>query len=205
MKGVRMKIRRRWLFVICLFSLCFSLGWNIYQRESIKELQIKEQMAQNTIQKVNAELTEEKEALQPKEAETSTNTSNQETENDFTQVVNQAFEGLYNFTPEDMTQRKEKVTPYLSDDLMKQYFSDRETYGDSDHVSSQLLKVQLYQNLEGSSTSDGLAVVQYESSLEDETPTKATNIFEVSYNEKDKKLTKIINLGNSYTSQLWEE
>ncbi|GMG66728.1 hypothetical protein [Tetragenococcus halophilus] len=204
-----MKIKRRWLFVLCLFSLFFSLGWNIYQRENIKELQVKEQVAQNKIHKANAKVKHGKEALQTenpsKETEASINPSSQGPKKDFTQVVNKTFEGLYNFTPEDMTQRKEKVAPYLSDDLMKQYFSDRETYGDSDHVSSQLLEVQLYQNLEGSSTSNGLVVVQYESSLEDETPTKATNIFEVSYTEKDKKLTKIINLGNSYTSQLWED
>lgn len=152
----------------------------------------------NSLKKKVNRLTTEKSQLQTQlDIEKNNNQEVKGENQEFQDVVNNAFSALYNFEPDTMKDRKEASEPYLSDDLMSQYFNDQSVYGDSAGAESELLGVNLYTKTVQGTTINGFVVANYQSRMSGMEWTKGRNIFQVAYDTNTKKIMEIQNLGSS--------
>ncbi|EME8160731.1 hypothetical protein MT881_002619 [Enterococcus faecium] len=162
------------------------------QKQFISELQV-------SIQK----LEKEKVALQ-KENEVLKNNDASEKGNikQFNEFVNKAFHALFDYYPDTYSERKNACEPYLSKELMSQYFKEGDSYGDSNGVSSELEKCSLYTKSVQNDKLEGLVVAEYQNKIGYSSWNKAMNVFQITYDLSSKKLTDIQNLGSSFNGSL---
>ncbi|HGF8315532.1 hypothetical protein [Enterococcus faecium] len=122
----------------------------------------------------------------------------------FNEIVGKAFHALFDYDPNTFSERKQACEPYLSKDLMDQYFKEDKYYGDSNGVSSELEACTLYTKSVQSNELKGLVVVEYQNKIGNSSWNKAMNVFQVTYNLSSKKLIAIQNLGSSFNGSLLE-
>lgn len=132
------------------------------------------------------------------------NDSTSEVRQVFSKRVTQLFEEMFNFSPENYGERKEKVKDLLSSGLLKTYFSDSQTIGDSNGVYSSLISCEVYSKAINGEKIDGIVVVKYSSGTVKE-QNKALNIFSVTYDSNRQVVTDIQNLGSGYTGDLIDD
>lgn len=132
------------------------------------------------------------------------NDSTSEVRQVFSKRVTQLFEEMFNFSPENYGERKEKVKDLLSSGLLKTYFSDSQTIGDSNGVYSSLISCEVYSKAINGEKIDGIVVVKYSSGTVKE-QNKALNIFSVIYDSNRQVVTDIQNLGSGYTGDLIDD
>ena len=111
---------------------------------------------------------------------------------------------MFDYDPDTFSERKQACEPYLSTDLMAQYFKENSSYGDSNGVSSELEACTLYTKSVQSNELKGLVVVEYQNKIGNSSWNKAMNVFQVTYDLSSKKLMAIQNLGSSFNGSLLE-
>ena len=164
------------------------------QKQVISELR-------SSIQKLEKEksvLQEENEVLKNNDASEKGNLQQ------FTETVEKPFHALFDYDPDTFSERKQACEPYLSTDLMAQYFKENSSYGDSNGVSSELEACTLYTKSVQSNELKGLVVVEYQNKIGNSSWNKAMNVFQVTYDLSSKKLMAIQNLGSSFNGSLLE-
>lgn len=120
---------------------------------------------------------------------------------EFMNIITKLFEANLNFTPENYSDRKQEVTDYLTEELNKKYFGqDRRTYQETNDTISQLEYLEVYPKLLENNEISGLVIASYKSKKYGQDWIRGMNIFKVQYNDEIKKISKIINLGNGYSS-----
>lgn len=118
---------------------------------------------------------------------------------EFIAFVTKLFETNLNFSPNNYSDRKKKVSYYLSDELIKDYFGqNRKTYQDSNHTTSIMESIEVYPKRLKNTKFSGLVIVYYKSKQNDQDWIKGMNIFKVTYDSHTKKVTEIENLGSGY-------
>lgn len=121
---------------------------------------------------------------------------------EFINVVIKLFEANLNFNPENYADKKKEVASYLSEELNKEYFGQkRSTYQDANGTSSKLESLEVYTKKMNNNYLKGVAVVNYKSKLISQGWTNSKNIFELSYDLKTKKISKIFNLRSVYLNE----
>ncbi|EOH86281.1 hypothetical protein [Enterococcus pallens] len=145
---------------------------------------------------------EENETLQPADPIESEEPGYEE----FEKIVNTTYQELYNYTPETYEQRKDKVKNYLSDDLMKTYFGNKGTFGDAANNESKLTKASVYHDEMKDNQIQGIVVARYESRYVSEYASgeffKGMELYEITYDSAEKKLTHIQSLGSGFTGDM---
>lgn len=195
-------MNKRFIFevaLVCLLiaSICFNVvslsnqpTTLINEKDSTKS--ITEEKEIRELEKEISRLTSDNTTLKKEVATEKNNNTSDTTQSDaFQDVVKKAFSALYNFDSDETKERKEASAPYLSDDLMKEYFDNSATYGDSAGADSELLNLNLYtQTIQGDDYK-GLAVVTYQSRMSGMDWTKGRSIFQVTYDSTTEKITAI--------------
>lgn len=111
------------------------------------------------------------------------------------EVVSQAFQTLFNYTPENFKERREKVKAYFSDKLFQSFFNPDGNYTNSNGVSSRINTLSIYDRAVQEKTLDGVVVVDYESKREEGEWIKSTVYYQLSYDVSQKKITDFQTLG----------
>lgn len=122
----------------------------------------------------------------------------------FTKTVEQAFHALFDYDPDTFSERKQACEPYLSKDLIAQYFTESRYYGDSNSVSSELETCTLYTKTIQDNELQGLVVAEYQNKIGNSSWNKAMNVFQVTYDPLSERLIAIQNLGSSFNGSLFE-
>ena len=111
-------------------------------------------------------------------------------------VITDAMEVLFDFTPENFSERKEKVKQYFSSNLIENFFDPEGNYQNSNGVSSRINQLSIYNRTIQEDTLDGIVVVDYESSRDGGKWWKSTSFYQVSYDVKEKKIISFQSLGS---------
>ncbi|HHB0714490.1 hypothetical protein [Enterococcus faecium] len=164
------------------------------QKQFISELQTSIQK----LEKEKATLQKENEVLKNNDASEKGNIKY------FNEFINKAFHALFDYDPDIYSERKKACEPYLSKELMSQYFKEGDSYGDSNGVSSELEKCTLYTKSIQNDELEGLVVTEYRNKIGYSSWNKAMNVFQVTYDLPSKKLIAIQNLGSSFNGSLLE-
>lgn len=178
-----------------------TIATNKFQEEK-KEQEILVTSLKEQLQQVENEVTTLKKANEELKNNDSTEKGNIQL---FQKTVTEAFGVLFNYEPDSFQERKNNCAPYLSEKLMKQYFKEGVSYGDSNGVSSELEKCSVYLKSTQKATIQGLVVVTYRNKIGTSSWNNAMNIFEVTFDPASKKITFMQNLGSSFNQQLLEE
>ncbi|MGY0353567.1 hypothetical protein ACWY2R_03585 [Enterococcus avium] len=188
--------------------------WNIQQqqenvslRESVadydekqKELTQKQEELLQENEHLSAEAESSLEALMEMRKTEASSGADVDSKSDFINIVTKLFEANLNFTPENYESKKKEVASYLSEELNKEYFGQkRNTYQEANDTISRLEHLDIYTKTLRNYGIEGLVVVNFESKKEGKTWEKSINIFQVTYQNKSKKITKVINLGSGYS------
>ncbi|EKZ0433766.1 hypothetical protein QK095_002529 [Enterococcus faecalis] len=216
-------MKKRFIYVCVIGLALLGIGSVFFLIHEKQQLTTKEEKLTVEINKFQEEkkgqealVTSLKEQLQQVESEVTTlKKANEELKNNdstekgniqlFQKTVTEAFGALFNYEPDSFQERKNNCAPYLSDKLMKQYFKEGVSYGDSNGVSSELEKCSVYLKSTQNTTIQGLVVVTYRNKIGDSSWNNAMNIFDVHFDPGSKKITFIQNLGSSFNQQLLEE
>lgn len=202
------------LFVVTMSFGLFKLQKTIdSQKQLISELTESNQELKNVNEEIRGKYTnlasqnaerkgEENETSQPTAA-VETKESDYEV---FEKAVSTTFQELYNYTPETYEQRKDKVKDYLSDELMKTYFGNKATFGDAANNESKLTKSSIYHDVMKDNVIQGIVVARYESRYVSEYASgeffKGMELYEITYDAAENKLTHIQSLGSSFTGDM---
>lgn len=216
-------MKKRFIYV-CVGGLVLlgisSAFFLIHEKQQLNTKEEKLTIATNKFQEEKKEqealVTSLKEQLQQVENEvTALKKANEELKNNdstekgniqlFQKTVTEAFGVLFNYEPDSFQERKNNCAPYLSEKLMKQYFKEGVSYGDSNGVSSELEKCSVYLKSTQKATIQGLVAVTYRNKIGSSSWNNAMNIFEVTFDPALKKITFMQNLGSSFNQQLLEE
>lgn len=122
----------------------------------------------------------------------------------FQETTKKLFEAMTNFDEDTYGERKQASEPYLSEDLVKQFFPDSKTLGDSNGTESQLTEFHLYGEVEQGKTLKGLVLSRYESKGKNSDWNKGLSFYEVEYNPDTKKIEKMQYLGDGLTGDMLE-
>ncbi|WP_430601459.1 hypothetical protein IGJ01_000927 [Enterococcus sp. AZ089] len=216
-------MKKRFIYVCVGGLFIFGVGSTFFLIHEKQQLTTKEEKLTVEINKFEevkkgqeALVTSLKEQLKQVESEVTTlKKANEELKNNdstekgniqlFQKTVTEAFGVLFNYEPDSFQERKNNCAPYLSDKLMKQYFKEGVSYGDSNGVSSELEKCSVYLKSTQNATIEGLVVVTYRNKIGDSSWNNAMNIFDVHFDPVSKKITFMQNLGSSFNQQLFEE
>ncbi|MGM0121182.1 hypothetical protein [Enterococcus sp. AZ152] len=114
----------------------------------------------------------------------------------YQKIVTKAFEVLFTFTPEDFSERREKIGQYFSSDLFEEFFDSEGTYENSNGVSSRINQLSIYNRTIQENTLDGMVVVDYESSRDGGDWWKSTAFYQISYDVSEKKIISFQSLGS---------
>ncbi|WP_314576449.1 hypothetical protein [Enterococcus gilvus] len=122
----------------------------------------------------------------------------------FSDVLKAYFTKMNTYTPNSYGSRKEQVRGYLTEALYKQYFSNKQTIGDSNQITSRSKTVKVYTkaNQDGEDM-EGIVVASYETSSDDGDSWKpGKTLFEVTYDPYRERISAITNMGNSFTGDM---
>ncbi|MFR3287075.1 MAG: hypothetical protein ACLTQU_07160 [Enterococcus casseliflavus] len=174
------------------------------QDEKQKELKQKQEKLLQENEHLTDEAVECSESLmemQKADVEAKTGTD-KNSNSDFINVVTKLFEANLNFNPENYADKKKEVASYLTEELSKEYFGQkRSTYQDTNGTSSKLETLEVYTKKLTNSYLKGVVVVNFKSKFIGQGWTNNKNIFELSYDLKTKKISKISNLGSVYLNE----
>lgn len=132
------------------------------------------------------------------------NDATSEVRKEFSERVTTLFTTMYTFSPEDYGTRQKKVKGLLSEALIRRYFSEKQTMGDSNGVSSKLVSCAVYSKAVNGAQLEGIVLAKYSSGMNGEQQ-KAMNLFSVTYDAEHHCVTDIQNLGSGYTGDLLDE
>ena len=102
---------------------------------------------------------------------------------------------MFNYTPENFKERREKVKAYFSAELFQSFFNPDGNYTNSNGVSSRINTLSIYDRAVQEKTLDGVVVVDYESKREEGEWIKSTVYYQLSYDVSQKKITAFQTLG----------
>lgn len=193
------------LFVgVSTISIFEARAIKAYKLET-KNLEIKKRKVQ-TLNSTNQKLNDQLSNLQVKyndaekklEQSQVNQNNNVESPNyhEFTDITKKAFTGLYEFNPKNFKQRKQILTPFLSENLINQYFNDSDSnVGDANGTTSKVDSLDIYTKAVQGTSIDGLVVVNYQSKIGDQKFSKSTDMYQITYNTETKKIETIQKLG----------
>lgn len=116
----------------------------------------------------------------------------------FNNVSQQFIKAMFSFNPNSYEERKAKIEPLVSDQLMKQYFP-KGHYGDANGVTSRVDQAKVYEEALQGDKMNGLAVITFESKSGDNDFQKQTVVYQLTMDTKTNKLTKVQDLGTVTT------
>lgn len=182
------------------FGLCFFFQGTKEETQKKNEKEIARLLDENEqlsldVSHYQKEYQKEKEKNEEQQ-EMLTNHKEDENYQSYQKVVTEAFETLFTFTPEDFSERKEKMKVYFSPELYEGFFDPEGTYENSNGVSSRINQLSIYNRTIQEGTLDGMVVVDYESRREKENWWKSTAFYQVSYDVNEKKITSFQSLGS---------
>lgn len=204
-----------WKKIIVGFLLLVSVGsltWGIAEYHEIKKIEGEYLSLKKRAKKLdekrarlNGDLIDAKEKEQ--EAIDSANTivnnsadSKEQQDINITMKKNitSAFKGLYNYTPDTFSQRKNKVKNLLSNALNRQYFdSNSVKYGDSSNVESRLEKIDIYTKTVQGSKLQAMVATNYSSKYESSEEWNSGNsMYKVTYDSKSNRIEQIEQIFN---------
>lgn len=198
--------------IVIFFSVLLGVGGVFFgysqhqeNEQRTKQLATVEQK-QRAVQDAYNQAKLDVEALKTTLADVQTKENNPDGEYDakkaYQDQVNDLFTTLFNYTPDNFSARKERGKAFLSEELMKDYFSNKQTYSDANGVTSQLKEIKIFTQTVQGTELNGLVMVKYESKVDGSSWTKGMNLFEVTYDPPTKKVTKIQNLGSGFTGDM---
>lgn len=114
----------------------------------------------------------------------------------FNEVSKNFMKAMFDFSPNSYKERKEKLTPLISDELLNQYFPKNGHYGDSNGVTSKVDELNIYAQAVQGENMNGIAVITFESKSGDSAFTKQTEIYQLTMDTKTNKLIKVQDLGS---------
>lgn len=114
----------------------------------------------------------------------------------YQKVMTEAFEVLFDFTPSNFGERREKMREYFSSDLFDSFFNPEGSYENSNGVFSRINQLSIYNRTIQEDTLDGMVVVDYESKREGSDWWKSTAFYQVSYDVNEKKIILFQPLGS---------
>lgn len=164
--------------------------------EALKTMKKNENSEQETILSLESDikkLKSENQILRNNDKDTKGTTQ------EFQEITEKLFEGLTTFDTSNYSKRKEVCEPYLSKELMKKYFDDSLTHGDSNGTESRLNELNVYGQVVQGETMKGLVVSRYESRVSDSDWNEGTDFYEVEYDTTSKKITKLDYVGKGTT------
>lgn len=211
---MRMLMKKQAILLAIL--LVFTVGisyWNVEQQQTIislretlsilnrenKTVKSEEQKRTSEIDQLKNQLAASTEVLKKLQKPIAHSATDADLIGEYVLTVTKLYEANLNFTPETYKQRKEEVTNYLSDELIKEYFGQkRNTYQESNGMTSKLISLEVYPKVEKHDEIEGLAVAYHQSKMSGEDWISGMNIFKVTYDRSTKKVIKIKNLGSGY-------